>query len=37
MDHGLTMRQVVTEIGSTLLRITVDGPGADRPLTGVAR
>ncbi|MEV4788225.1 helix-turn-helix domain-containing protein [Streptomyces tuirus] len=35
MDHGLTARRLVAEMGPTLLRVAVDGPGADRPLTGV--
>ncbi|MFC7512002.1 hypothetical protein ACFQV4_23430 [Streptomyces thermocarboxydus] len=35
MDHGLTARRLVAEMGPTLLRMAVEGPGADRPLTGV--
>ncbi|MES4887317.1 helix-turn-helix domain-containing protein [Streptomyces sp. NPDC096012] len=35
MDHRLTARRLVAETGPTLLRVAVDGPGADRPLTGV--
>ncbi|MFE5191091.1 PucR family transcriptional regulator [Streptomyces sp. NPDC056628] len=35
MDHGLTARRLVAEMGPTLLRVAVDGPGADQPLTGV--
>jgi hypothetical protein len=35
MLRGLTARQLVEELGPTLFRLTVDGPGADRPLSGV--
>jgi hypothetical protein len=36
MDHGLTTRRLVSELGPALLRLAVDGSAADEPLTGVS-
>jgi len=35
MQAGLSVRQLVEDLGPAFVRLAVDGPAADRPLTGV--